>query len=213
MVSPAEFIPVAEEAGLIGEIGEWVLKQACTEAVSWPDQIRVSVNVSPMQFRSKTLALKVAAALFDSGLSPGRLELEITETVLIRDDEEALTILQQLRDIGVRIALDDFGTGYSSLSYLHRFPFDKIKIDRSFISDIGQPEDSSPIVQAVVRMAAARQMTTTAEGVETEAQRKILQQLGCSQMQGFLFSPAVPASRLRELIMPKKDLSGMKFAG
>ncbi|WGD52882.1 EAL domain-containing protein [Bradyrhizobium sp. CB1650] len=201
MVSPAEFIPVAEDTGLIGEIGEWVLKQACTEAAAWPGQIHVAVNVSPVQFRSKMLALKVAAALAESGLAPGRLELEITETVLIRDDEEALTILQQLRELGVRIALDDFGTGYSSLSYLHRFPFDKIKIDRSFISDIGEPEDSSPIVQAVVHMAAARHMATTAEGVETEAQREVLRQLGCSQMQGWLFSPAVPASKLKQLLL------------
>ncbi|WFU43577.1 EAL domain-containing protein [Bradyrhizobium sp. CB82] len=200
IVSPAEFIPVAEETGLIAEIGEWVLNQACTEAATWPGQIRVAVNVSPVQFRSKTLALKVAAALADSGLAPGRLELEVTETVLIRDDEEALTILQQLRDLGVRIALDDFGTGYSSLSYLHRFPFDKIKIDRSFINDIGEPEDSSPIVRAVVTMATARHMATTAEGVETEAQREILRQLGCSQMQGYLFSPAIPVLRLRQLL-------------
>jgi len=200
MVSPADFIPVAEDTGLIGEIGEWVLRQACTEAASWPGDIHIAVNVSPVQFRSKTLALKVAAALAESGLSPERLELEITETVLIRDDEEALTILQQLRELGVRIALDDFGTGYSSLSYLHRFPFDKIKIDRSFISDIGQSEDSSPIVQAVVHMAAARHMATTAEGVETEAQREVLRQLGCSQMQGWLFSPAVPAAKLKLLL-------------
>ncbi|MGY0570844.1 bifunctional diguanylate cyclase/phosphodiesterase [Bradyrhizobium sp. RDM12] len=200
MVSPADFIPVAEDTGLIGEIGEWVLKQACTEAASWPGDIHIAVNVSPVQFRSKTLALKVAAALAESGLAPGRLELEITETVLIRDDEEALTVLQQLRELGVRIALDDFGTGYSSLSYLHRFPFDKIKIDRSFISDIGEPEDSSPIVQAVVHMAAARHMATTAEGVETEAQREVLRQLGCSQMQGWLFSPAVPAAKLKQLL-------------
>jgi diguanylate cyclase (GGDEF)-like protein len=200
MVSPAEFIPVAEDTGLIGEIGEWVLKQACHEAASWPGDIHIAVNVSPVQFRSKTLALKVAAALAESGLAPGRLELEITETVLIRDDAEALTILQQLRELGVRIALDDFGTGYSSLSYLHRFPFDKIKIDRSFISDIGEPEDSSPIVQAVVHMAAARHMATTAEGVETEAQREVLRQLGCSQMQGWLFSPAVPAAKLKLLL-------------
>ncbi|MDA9464609.1 bifunctional diguanylate cyclase/phosphodiesterase [Bradyrhizobium sp. CCBAU 53415] len=200
MVSPADFIPVAEDTGLIGEIGEWVLKQACREAASWPDRIHIAVNVSPVQFRSRTLALKVAAALAESGLAPGRLELEITETVLIRDDEEALTILQQLRELGVRIALDDFGTGYSSLSYLHRFPFDKIKIDRSFISDIGEPEDSSPIVQAVVHMATARRMATTAEGVETEAQREVLRQLGCSQMQGWLFSPAVPAAKLKELL-------------
>ncbi|WP_426410351.1 bifunctional diguanylate cyclase/phosphodiesterase [Bradyrhizobium ganzhouense] len=200
MVSPADFIPVAEDTGLISEIGEWVLKQACTEAASWPGDIHIAVNVSPVQFRSKTLALKVAAALAESGLAPGRLELEITETVLIRDDEEALTILQQLRELGVRIALDDFGTGYSSLSYLHRFPFDKIKIDRSFISDIGEPEDSSPIVQAVVHMAAARHMATTAEGVETEAQRDVLRRLGCSQMQGWLFSPAVPAAKLKQLL-------------
>ncbi|MET4804329.1 EAL domain-containing protein [Bradyrhizobium sp. LB11.1] len=200
MVSPADFIPVAEDTGLIGDIGEWVLRQACTEAASWPGDIHIAVNVSPVQFRSKTLALKVAAALAESGLAPGRLELEITETVLIRDDEEALTILQQLRELGVRIALDDFGTGYSSLSYLHRFPFDKIKIDRSFISDIGEPEDSSPIVQAVVHMAAARHMATTAEGVETEAQREVLRKLGCSQMQGWLFSPAVPAAKLKQLL-------------
>ncbi|MBR1133925.1 bifunctional diguanylate cyclase/phosphodiesterase [Bradyrhizobium iriomotense] len=200
MVSPADFIPVAEDTGLIGEIGEWVLRQACLEAASWPGNIHIAVNVSPVQFRSRSLALKVAAALAESGLAPGRLELEITETVLIRDDEEALTILQQLRELGVRIALDDFGTGYSSLSYLHRFPFDKIKIDRSFISDIGEPEDSSPIVQAVVHMAAARRMATTAEGVETEAQREVLRQLGCSQMQGWLFSPAVPAAKLKQLL-------------
>jgi diguanylate cyclase (GGDEF)-like protein len=200
MISPADFIPVAEETGLIEEIGEWVLKQACAEAASWPGRLRVAVNVSPVQFRSKTLALKVAAALAESGLTPERLELEITETVLIRDDEEALTILQQLRALGVRIALDDFGTGYSSLSYLHRFPFDKIKIDRSFIKDIGEPDDSSPIVQAVVTMAAARYMVTTAEGVETENQREILRRLGCTQMQGYLFSPAIPSPKLNKLL-------------
>jgi len=198
-VSPAEFIPIAEQTGLIAEIGEWVLAQACKEAASWPNQIRLAVNVSPVQFRSQTLALKIAAALAESGLAPGRLELEITETVLIRDDEEALVVLEQLRSLGVRIALDDFGTGYSSLSYLHRFPFDKIKIDRSFVKDIGEPEDSSPIVQAVVTMATARRMMTTAEGVETEQQRSILKQLGCSQMQGYLFSPAVPAATLKQL--------------
>src|SRR3954454_19996363 len=200
MVSPADFIPVAEETGLIGEIGEWVLRQACLEAASWPGDIDIAVNVSPVQFRSRTLALKVAAALAESGLAPGRLELEITETVLIRDDQEALTILQQLRELGVRIALDEFGTGNSSLSYLHRCPCDKTKSDRSFISDIGEPEDASPIVQAVVHMAAARHMATTAEGVETEAQRAVLLQLGCSQMQGWLFSPAVPAAKLKQLL-------------
>jgi diguanylate cyclase (GGDEF)-like protein len=204
MISPAEFIPVAEETGLICELGEWVLKQACTEAANWPSPLQIAVNVSPVQFRSKTLALKVAAALSESGLAPGRLELEITETVLIHDDAEALAVLLQLRELGVRIALDDFGTGYSSLSYLHRFPFDKIKIDRSFISDIGGPKDSSAIVQAVVHMASARGMGTTAEGVETEVQREILRQLGCSQMQGYLFSPAIPASRLKHLFASRQ---------
>jgi len=201
MISPAEFIPVAEETGLINEIGEWVLKRACAEAAGWPGHARLAVNVSPAQFRSKTLALRVASALEASGLAPDRLELEVTEAVLIRDDDEALTILHQLRDLGVHIALDDFGTGYSSLSYLRRFPFDKIKIDRSFVKDIAHPNGSSTIVQAVVTMAAACHMLTTAEGVETEAQREILRRLGCSQMQGFLFSPAVPAANLQTLLM------------
>jgi diguanylate cyclase (GGDEF)-like protein len=200
-ISPAEFIPVAEDTGLINEIGEWVLKRACTEAAGWPSHIRLAVNVSPVQFRSKTLALRVATALRDSGLAPSRLELEITEAVLIRDDEEALMVLHQLRDLGVRIALDDFGTGYSSLSYLRRFPFDKIKIDRSFVDGIEDPQGSSMIVQAVVNMALACQMTTTAEGVETETQREILRGLGCSEMQGYFFSPAVPSSKLRKLLV------------
>ena len=202
-ISPADFIPVAEDTGLINEIGDWVLKRACAEAAGWPAHIRLAVNVSPVQFRSKTLALRVATALRDSGLAPDRLELEITEAVLIRDDNEALVILHQLRDLGVRIALDDFGTGYSSLSYLRRFPFDKIKIDRSFVSDIGDAGGSSMIVEAVVNMASACRMSTTAEGVETEMQREILRGLGCSEMQGYLFSPAVPASKLQQLLLAK----------
>jgi EAL domain-containing protein (putative c-di-GMP-specific phosphodiesterase class I) len=200
MVSPADFIPLAEETGLINELGDWVLEKACADAVSWPDHVMLAVNVSPIQFKSKALALKVAGALARSGLPARRLELEITEAVLIRDDEEALTTLLQLRELGVRISLDDFGTGYSSLSYLQRFPFDKIKIDRSFVSDVCKDGGSSPIVQAVVAMALARSMSTTAEGVETEAQRKMLCELGCTQMQGFLFSPAVPTRRLKELL-------------
>ncbi|MGD4150924.1 EAL domain-containing protein, partial [Xanthomonas citri pv. citri] len=135
MVSPAEFIPIAEDTGLINEIGEWVLATACRDAAAWPDDIRLAVNVSPVQFKSGTLALKIMSALACSNLPASRLELEITEAVLIRDDDTALAILHQLRAIGVRIALDDFGTGYSSLSYLHRFPFDKIKIDRCFVND------------------------------------------------------------------------------
>jgi EAL domain-containing protein (putative c-di-GMP-specific phosphodiesterase class I) len=159
----------------------------------------LAVNVSPVQFRSQTLALKVTAALAASGLPANRLELEITEAVLIRDDEAALDILHQLRAIGVRIALDDFGTGYSSLSYLQRFPFDKIKIDRSFINDITEIGGSSSIVQAVVNIATARNMTTTAEGVETQPQLDLLRSLGCTQMQGYLFSAARPPGEIREL--------------
>jgi diguanylate cyclase (GGDEF)-like protein len=181
MVSPAEFIPIAEETGLINQLGEWVLATACAEAVKWPHDVKLAVNVSPVQFRSGTLALKIVAALAASGLPASRLELEITEAVLIRDDDTALEILHQLRALGVRIALDDFGTGYSSLSYLQRFPFDKIKIDRCFVSDISERGGSS-IVQAVVNIAAARNMTTTAEGVETHRQQELLRGLGCTEM-------------------------------
>ena len=200
MISPAEFVPVAEDTGLINELGEWVLRTACAEAATWPDHVRLAVNVSPVQLKCQTMALKIAGALAASGLSPSRLELEITEAVLIRDDEAALAILHQLRAIGVRIALDDFGTGYSSLSYLKRFPFDKIKIDRCFVNDIAEVGGSSAIVQAVVNIAAARNMTTTAEGVETEQQREILRKLGCTEMQGYLFSAAKPALEIRRLL-------------
>jgi EAL domain-containing protein (putative c-di-GMP-specific phosphodiesterase class I) len=199
MISPAEFIPVAEDTGLINELGEWVLRTACAEAATWPEHIRLAVNVSPVQLKCQTLALKIAAALAASGLLPSRLELEITEAVLIRDDEAALAILHQLRAIGVRIALDDFGTGYSSLSYLKRFPFDKIKIDRCFIGDVAEVDGSSAIVQAVVNIAASRNMTTTAEGVETQAQREMLRALGCTEMQGYLFSAAKPGAEVRKL--------------
>jgi len=200
LISPAEFVPIAEETGLINQLGEWVLTTACMEAAKWPEEVRLAVNVSPIQFRSGTLALKVIAALAASGLPASRLELEITEAVLIRDDDAALAILHQLRAIGVRIALDDFGTGYSSLSYLKRFPFDKIKIDRCFISDIGEPEGSAGIVQAVVNIAAERDMTTTAEGVETAQQREILHSLGCSEIQGYLFSAPKPPADIRDLL-------------
>jgi diguanylate cyclase (GGDEF)-like protein len=205
MISPAEFIPVAEETGLIAELGEWVLMTACAEAATWPNHVKLAVNVSPVQFKSPSLALKVVAALAASGLSPSRLELEITEAILIRDDEAALAILHQLRAIGVQIALDDFGTGYSSLSYLHRFPFDKIKIDRSFVENILIPGGSSSIVQAVVTLAADRNMVTTAEGVETVQQLDLLRKLGCNQMQGYLFSAAKPARAIRALLQPHEQ--------
>jgi diguanylate cyclase (GGDEF)-like protein len=209
MISPAEFIPVAEDIGLISQLGEWVLASACVEAASWPDNIKLAVNVSPVQFRNHTLALHVASALASSGLAASRLELEITEAVLIRDDETALAILHQLRAVGVRIALDDFGTGYSSLSYLQRFPFDKIKIDRCFVNDVAEPDGSSSIVQAVVNIASARNMTTTAEGVETEAQRELLRALGCTEMQGYLFSPAKPAAEIRRLLLGRAKVGAV----
>lgn len=198
-VSPAEFIPIAEDIGVIDEIGEWVLNTACAEAANWPSEVRIAVNVSPTQFRNRTLALKVAAALARAGLSPERLELEITEAVLIQDHQSAIEALDQLRAIGVSVALDDFGTGYSSLSYLHRFPFDKIKIDRSFISNLSD-DKSLPILQAALGIATSQKMITTAEGVETEAQRHLLRELGCNQMQGYLFSAAKPASEIRPLL-------------
>jgi len=200
MVSPADFIPVAEETGLIEEIGQWVLRTACAEAAAWPAHIRVAVNVSPIQFRSPTLSLKVAAALADTGLDPRRLELEVTEAVLIADDDAALVSLNQLRALGVHIALDDFGTGYSSLSYLQRFPFDKIKIDRSFVKELTRGTGSASIIKAVVSIAADRNMITTAEGVETEQQRDTVQSLGCTQMQGYLFSAARPAHEIRGML-------------
>jgi diguanylate cyclase (GGDEF)-like protein len=199
-ISAAEFIPVAEDTGLINQLGEWVLATACADAANWPDDVRIAVNVSPSQFKTGAPPLCVAAALASAGLPASRLELEITEAVLIRDDEAALAILHQLRALGVRIALDDFGTGYSSLSYLQRFPFDKIKIDRCFVDRIAEVEGSTSIVQAVVDLAAARRMKKTAEGVETEEQRRLLRALGCTEMQGHLFSEARPLSEINELI-------------
>ncbi len=200
MVSPADFVPVAEETGLIEEIGQWVLRTACAEAATWPANVRIAVNVSPIQFRSETLSLKVAAVLSETGLDPRRLELEITEAVLIADDDAALATLNQLRALGVHIALDDFGTGYSSLQYLQRFPFDKIKIDRSFVKEVTRDSSSASIIRAVVSIAADRNMITTAEGVETLQQRETVQNLGCTQMQGFLFSAARPAQEIRALL-------------
>jgi diguanylate cyclase (GGDEF)-like protein len=208
MVPPAEFIPVAEETGLINQIGEWVLRQACLEAMSWPDDIAVAVNLSPVQFKNQNLALLVASALADSGLPARRLELEITEAVLLLNNEPTLATLHQLRDLGVRIAMDDFGTGYSSLSYLRSFPFDKIKIDRSFINDIADKDESGAIVQAVTALATRLKMATTAEGVETQEQLQIIQLLGCTEMQGYLYSRPVPADGLIRLLMPHAEQRG-----
>jgi diguanylate cyclase (GGDEF)-like protein/PAS domain S-box-containing protein len=206
MVSPADFIPVAEETGLIVSIGEWVLRTACAQATSWPDNIKIAVNVSPVQFKSGGFVELVVNALAISGLAPQRLELEITEAVLIHDDAKALALLHQLRELGVRIAMDDFGTGYSSLSYLQRFPFDKIKIDQSFIKGVEESVGQQSIVQAVMTIAKTRNMTTTAEGVETELQRDILLTLGCTELQGYLFSPPISAAKVTELIFSRRKI-------
>jgi diguanylate cyclase (GGDEF)-like protein len=196
LISPAEFIPIAEETGLINQLGEWVLRTACTEAMAWPDDIRIAVNVSPVQFKNQTLPLTVISVLAASGLPARRLELEITETAIIHDEEATLSKITQLRELGVQIALDDFGTGYSSLSYLHRLPFDKIKIDQSFIKNIADNDHSSAIVQAITLVAKARNVITVAEGVETEQQRDLLRMLGCTEMQGYLYSRPVPVQDL-----------------
>jgi diguanylate cyclase (GGDEF)-like protein/PAS domain S-box-containing protein len=200
MVLPAEFVPVAEETGLINSIGEWVLKQACSDATEWPSSVRVAVNVSPTQFRNSALPLVVVGALAESGLAAQRLELEITESVLMQNNESSLLMLHQLRELGVRIALDDFGTGYSSLSYLRSFPFDRIKIDRSFIADLLEGNEAVAIVHAILSLASSLKMKTTAEGVETPVQHRLLQAAGCDEMQGYLFSQPLPASGIGELI-------------
>ena len=196
MVSPVEFIPVAEETGLINEIGEWVLQQACAVAVNWPDDIKVAVNVSPVQIRKGNLLQIVKDTLVSSGLSPSRLEIEITESVMIEDKNTTLEILHQLHDLGVQISMDDFGTGYSSLSYLQSFPFDKIKIDSSFVKNLTAGDDGIGIVQAVVGFATKLNMTTTAEGIETHEQLNIVRKEGCTQAQGYLFARPMPASEI-----------------
>jgi diguanylate cyclase (GGDEF)-like protein len=207
LVSPAEFVPLAEEIGLIVPIGEWALQQACTDAAAWPDPVSVAVNLSPVQFKSKKLFETVVMALSTSGLSPRRLELEITESVLLVEQESTLAILHQLRSLGVRIAMDDFGTGYSSLSYLRSFPFDKIKIDGSFIRSASQETSSLAIIRAVTGLSTSLGMVTTAEGVETKEQLDRVRSEGCNEVQGFLISRPRPASEIAALFgdNPKQD--------
>ena len=200
MISPADFIPVAEDLGLIVNLGEWVLRQACAEAVKWPDDIKIAVNLSPIQFRNRNLVQLVIAALAQSGLSPSRLELEITESIFLAETAANLEMLHQLRGLGVRISMDDFGTGYSSLSYLRSFPFDKIKIDRSFIRDLAQRPDCLAIVRAISGLGRSLEITTTAEGVETMGQLESLRAEGCNEVQGFLFSAARPAAEIAGLL-------------
>ncbi len=200
IVQPLEFIPVAEETGLIVPLGEWVLRQACGEAANWPEHIAVAVNVSPAQFKSRNLVPAVVNALATSGLSPDRLELEITELVLLEENEATTAILRQFHDLGIRVAMDDFGTGYSSLGYLRSFPFDRIKIDQSFIRDLPGREDSVAIVRAVVGLSSSLGITTTAEGVETKEQLASLTSEGCNEFQGFLFSEPCTAADVARII-------------
>ena len=191
LVSPANFIPLAEEIGLIVPIGEWVLREACRMVASWQGAMRVAVNLSPVQFQSRSLVATVARALHDAEMPADRLELEITETVMLQDTEATLATLAELRDLGVRIAMDDFGTGYSSLNYLRRFPFDRIKIDQSFVRDLNSKRDCGAIIRAVIALSRELGIATTAEGVETQVQLDALMNAGCTEFQGYLFSPAV----------------------
>jgi len=202
-VSPTDFIPVAEETGLIVPLGEWVLRQACAQAATWPRDLKVSVNISPVQFANQNIVLVIMNALATSGLAANRLELEITEAVFLQNNQATRTTLHQLRELGVRIAMDDFGTGYSSLSYLRSFPFDKIKIDRSFIADLSDTPDSIAIVRAITNLARNLNMTTTAEGVETQEQLKTVKALGCTEVQGYLFAPAMAAEDFARLFLPR----------
>jgi diguanylate cyclase (GGDEF)-like protein/PAS domain S-box-containing protein len=196
LVPPSEFIPVAEETGLVAQLGNWVVHQACREAAAWPAGLNVAVNLSPVQFRGRTLVDTIVSALQTSGLAPGRLEVEITESVLLENNEATVDMLHQLRALGVRVALDDFGTGYSSLSYLRSFPFDKIKIDQSFVRELSTRADCLAIVQSITRLGASLRMTTIAEGVETEEQVRQLRAAGCVEAQGYLFGHPKPADEI-----------------
>ena len=199
-ISPVDFIPVAEDTGLIIAIGEWVMHEACRQAINWPEHIRVAVNVSPLQFRNQGLQAIIMQALGRSGLAPNRLEVEITESVFLDGEGPTIALLHRLREMGIRIALDDFGTGYSSLSYLRSFPFDKIKIDRSFVTSVAQDPGAAAIVQAIVDLANALHMDTTAEGVEENCQLDQLKLQGCSSIQGYLFSRPISGERVDELL-------------
>jgi len=209
LISPADFIPIAEETGLIVPLGEWVLRQACKETASWPGDIKIAVNLSPAQLKSRELVQVVISALAAAGMAATRLQLEITESVLMQNTFATLGKLHQLRKLGVQIAMDDFGTGYSSLSYLRSFPFDKIKIDRSFINDLSNGAEPLAIVRAVASLAKSLSMVSTAEGVETQQQLEKLQSVGCNEMQGHFFSHARPAEEIiRMFLQPAEKVAG-----
>lgn len=200
LVSPAEFIPIAEESGLIVPMGDWALREACRIAAQWPGDLSVAVNISPRQFSSPVLAQTILQALANSGLAPGRLELEITESIFIGNVQRTLDALHSLRALGVRIALDDFGTGYSSLSYLRSFPFDKLKIDQSFVRDLDGISNAHAIVRAITTLAHALGIETLAEGVELPIHMELLQREGCDMVQGYLISRPVPVAQIAALI-------------
>jgi EAL domain-containing protein (putative c-di-GMP-specific phosphodiesterase class I) len=207
MVSPAEFIPIAEEMGLIVDIGDWVLRRACHDCAQWPGDVRVAVNLSPIQFRRGNLMRNINEALAASGLAANRLEIEITESVLLQDTEVTRAILQELREFGVRISLDDFGTGYSSLSYLHNFPLHKVKIDRSFLAGVGANARALPLLRNVARLITELGMSVTMEGVETREQLDLIANEGTfDEAQGFLFSPAVRPKEILAFL----DVSSLK---
>jgi EAL domain-containing protein (putative c-di-GMP-specific phosphodiesterase class I) len=213
MVSPEEIIPLAEETGFIIPIGEWVLRQACADAAQWPSHLKIAVNLSPKQFKNQKLVQTVASAIVASGLIPSRLELEITETVLLSDGAATLDTLKKLQNFGVRIALDDFGTGYSSLSYLRSFPFNKIKIDKSFITGLSDGSaEAVAIVRAVSQMGLSLGMSTTAEGVETEAQLAVVRAEGCTEVQGYLFSGPKPAHEITRMLDAKQRAAALTDA-
>ncbi len=202
MIPPDQFVPIAEECGLIVPLGEWVIRTALWELKNWPEHLSLSVNLSPVQMRSENLIPTIVNALAATGVDPGRLELEITETVLMSDSQTNVELLHKIRSLGVRVALDDFGTGYSSLNYLRSFPFDKIKIDRCFVDDVESREDCRAIIRAVTGLASSLGMVTTAEGVESDDQLKRLRAEGCEQVQGYLFSKAVPAELIEGRVAP-----------
>ena len=209
LISPATFIPLAEEIGFIVPLGEWIVREACLAARNWPDDLRVAVNISAAQFRSPGLTQIIVGALAASGVQPTRLEIEITESVLLQDKAATLAVLHQLRALGIRIAMDDFGTGYSSLTYLQSFPFDKIKIDRSFVKDITENAGSLNIVRAVAALARGMGMTATAEGVETIEQLEKILAEGCTEMQGYLFSRPLPAADIERLFLSRQTREGV----
>ncbi|WP_304217665.1 bifunctional diguanylate cyclase/phosphodiesterase [Phenylobacterium aquaticum] len=206
-VSPYKFVPAAEEAGLINMIGEWVLRRACMEAVGWPEHVRVAINVSPAQVMNPNLTGLVLSALATAGLAPDRLELEVTEALFLKETEATQAALHKLRALGVRIALDDFGTGYSSLGYLRTFPFDKIKIDKSFVEGATHRPDCIAIIRAIIALADSLGMVTTAEGVETQAQLDAIQAMGCRQVQGFLLSHPVPLAEATRFALLGVDVA------